>query len=341
MCPQANVSKTLLTEAGKFLCPKQQGEETVSDISKHVVSGASGFSYESTVCGYLLAKLDRNDTVIGTNNYWKFLSHVYLFNHNIADNVYLLCGDLYLEVLSKRLEQERQLLPTRYDIPWKRVTLYMRDFIEGLTLSDPTHDYTFFIDTNPSFSIYTEIALSAAELLIVPSTSDDFSLSAIKAVIQLVYGCETDDSQRMKILNEYQFGELAVKHKINLPKLHLFLNNRTTVYRTRTAAAYAAIGFEIGQILKQVYDRNSYIFANPNVKVETYMTTEQIRKRYIFDVHDVHTKGILSLHFGCPISQLEAGDYQMYGQTIKLHPIDLQDRLKKYNENITLILQML
>ncbi|CAG2249581.1 unnamed protein product [Mytilus edulis] len=131
---------------------------------------------------------------------------VQLTNRKIPSNVFLMCGDLYLEELSRRLEQERHLMPIAGNSPWKRVTLFIKDYVERLSQNG---DYVFFIDTNPSFSIYTEMAISAAERLIVPYTADDFSLSAIKAMFYLVYGIQTDENDHRRNFVEHQYYQLA------------------------------------------------------------------------------------------------------------------------------------
>lgn len=320
MCPQANVSSALLPKNYiPFIVP-HVGEQTVSTASqlKNVMIGSSGMTYEPTICGYLMAKLDRHDAIKGTIPFASFLHSVQMYNKYIPKNVYLLCGDLYLEVLSKRLEQERQLLPTNYDKPWKRVTLYIKDFIEGLNLNDPlncSHTYTFFIDTSPSFSIYTEMAISAAERLIVPFTADDFSLSAIKSMLYLVYGYKSEDTKRLDSFKESQYFWLAKHHGIRYPKLHLFVNNRATFYKDKPAVAFAAIGVEVGQILKNVFNNRSEIFAIPfPVNSPNPDPIEPFRKRYMIDLHDFHTLGIISIHHGCPMSQLQPNSYAIFGR---------------------------
>ena len=45
-----------------------------------------------------------------------------------------------------------------------------------------------FIDCNPSFSIYTQIALSAVDRLVLPVMADDSSRRAIQNAFSLVYG---------------------------------------------------------------------------------------------------------------------------------------------------------
>ncbi|CAC5386901.1 unnamed protein product [Mytilus coruscus] len=267
MCPQANVSSALLANKinpNVLLYPE---EVTVS-----------------TVCDYLLAKLKRNNTELETTNLMDFLVHVNTTNKRIPTNLYLMCGDLYLEALSRKLEQERLLQTTpANDNPWKRVTLFIKDYIEGMSRQHV--DCVFFIDTNPTFSIYTEMAISAAERLIVPFMADDFSLSAITAMFNLVYGYTTDENKRFNCLKEYQYYWLAKANNIQRPKLHLFVNNRATYYDTRASAAFSAA--EISKFLNEVYWKNEDMFSSD------FDASPGVLMDHIIDLPDFHSSGVV------------------------------------------------
>jgi chromosome partitioning protein len=47
---------------------------------------------------------------------------------------------------------------------------------------------TVFIDYNPSFSIYTQMALVSSDYLIIPVMADYSSLEGIKGIFMLLYG---------------------------------------------------------------------------------------------------------------------------------------------------------
>lgn len=305
MCPQANVSSALLAKSNSPLNPGPVDLE--------------GKRYVKTVCGYLLAKLERVSTEPGKTKLMNFLLKVNSTNKNIPTNVFLMCGDLYLEELSRRLEQERQLMAIGDNSPWKRVTLFIKDYVERLSQKG---DFVFFIDTNPSFSIYTEMAISAAEGLIVPYTADDFSLSAIKAMLYLVYGIQTDENDHRRSLVEHQFYQLAEAHQVNRPQLHLFVNNRVT-YHTRTAAAFVGIADEVKQLLNTVYEKESGIFS-------------QEQDHLCPDLHDFHSAGVISLHTGIPISKLKPGMYRVFDQEVQV-----QKNIDIYKADIGKIIEML
>ncbi|VDI17564.1 Hypothetical predicted protein [Mytilus galloprovincialis] len=305
MCPQANVSSALLARRNNPLNPGQ--------------AVLRGQQYVKTVCGYLLTKLDRVSTEPGETELMEFLTQVQLTNRNIPGNVFLMCGDLYLEELSRRLEQERHLVPIAGNSPWKRVTLFIKDYVERLSQNG---DYVFFIDTNPSFSIYTEMAISAAERLIVPYTADDFSLSAIKAMFYLVYGIQTDENDHRRNLVEHQYYQLAETHQVNRPRLHVFANNRATYY-TKSAAAFEGVALEVKQLLERVYETKPGIFS-------------QQLNDLCPNLRDFHTAGVISLHTGIPISKLTRGKYTVFSQSVQV-----QTNISTYKADIGRIIEML
>lgn len=301
MCPQANISSALLAKNNHPLNPGQVVLE--------------GRSYEKTVCGYLLAKIERVSTE--SRN---FLIKVNSENKHISKNVFLMCGDLYLEEISRRLEQERQLMAIGETSPWKKVTCFIKDFVESL---GQNRQYGFFIDTNPSFSIYTEMAISAAERLIVPYTADDFSLTAIRAMLYLVHGYQTDEDHHRRSLIEHQYYQLAKIHQVKRPQLHLFVNNRATTYHTRAAAAYSGVADEVKQLLERVYKNQSSIFTQPLDGLCPVL-------------HDFHTAEVTSIHNGIPIVSLKQGPYNVFDQ-----PVQVQKNIHIYQADIRKITAML
>ena len=68
-----------------------------------------------------------------------------------------------------------------WDKPFARVHLLLRKLISEITRDDRSH-WAVFIDTNPGFSIYTRLALLAAEQLIVPFNPDEFSVDSFSNV---------------------------------------------------------------------------------------------------------------------------------------------------------------
>ena len=79
------------------------------------------------------------------------------YNTYAPQNLFLLCGDGNLEPMAPAINEAasaKALTPTAQ--PWKWIQEIIRNFIEDITESND--EWLVFIDTNPSFSIYTQIA---------------------------------------------------------------------------------------------------------------------------------------------------------------------------------------
>ena len=180
LCPQANVSSALLRGMGNV----------------------TRLTYERKTVSFYLHQVS-NSYDLSTVNLQTFLTQVNGqngFNNQIPRNVYLLCGDIHLETVARSLEQKRNA-NLADDSSWVFVTSSVRYFIEGhfsgqsfFTPGDPAcqpgdnRGWVVFIDTNPSFSVYTEITLLAAQKLIIPVNADDFSRESLKSLLHLIYG---------------------------------------------------------------------------------------------------------------------------------------------------------
>ena len=184
LCPQANVSSALLRGRKKVALLTSQSK-TVS-FYLHQVSSSYNLS---------------------TVNLPAFLTQVSGFNNQIPPNVYLLCGDVHLETVARSLEQKRNA-NLADDRAWVFVTSSVRYFIEGHCYKyagkssftpgvacqpGDNKEWVVFIDTNRSFSVYTEIALLAAQRLIIPVNADDFSREALESLLHSVYGTAKAD----------------------------------------------------------------------------------------------------------------------------------------------------
>ena len=169
-------------------------------------------------------------------------------NPQVPANLFLLCGDMKLELVGRHLEYLRRGFDAPDDSPWLINTCSVRSFIEGSEglvdgVSQGDVEWVVFIDTNPAFSVYTEIALAAARRLIIPINSDDFSVEAVRAMLDLVYGirpqqCKEEQDQYFAAYRQYMFSSKATSYHLRLPKIHLLVNNRVTVYGTRAATAF-------------------------------------------------------------------------------------------------------
>lgn len=126
-----------------------------------------------------------------------------------------------------------------------------------------------FIDCNPSFSIYTQIGITASVKLIIPVMADDSSRRALQNVFSLVYGMNT--------IGGYQgnsYNTIALKNGLPLPKIHLVLKNRITQYMGSTSG-YRAVLQSIDDEIQVIHRQNPLFFThNWNIEeVRDFQTT--------------------------------------------------------------------
>ena len=283
LCPQANVSMALI------------GKENVDKLT----------SEGRTISFYLRQQVPLTNCSTPVDPQY-FLIQVSDFNNQIAPNVLLLCGDIHLETVARSLELERSVMISD-DSSWVSVTSSVRYFIEGDGFSKPgiinqandTRKWVVFIDTNPSFAVYTEIALLAAQRLIIPVNADDFSREAFKSLLHSVYGIAEDELPfEFKLYeNKLTFSYKARENDLRLPLIYLLIQNRATRYNSSSARAFHQLATSSFDALKCAFESN----------IECFTPKSETRNvdQYFEDIRDFHTAGIVALHHGCPLAELK------------------------------------
>ena len=234
-----------------------------------------------------------------------YLTHVSFFNDKIPKNIKLLCGDIYLEMVGRVLEQTTNAFNLGR---WGHVTSLVHQFIEevqnNMSRIGAYNDLVVFIDTSPSFSVLTEMALIAAERLIIPVNADDFSQEALKAVLYLVYGIIIDHYKMPVLFKFYSalptFNDKARMLNLRLPKIHLVINNRVTMYASSPAKAFGLMGDSILQVLRCAFIKFyplCFAFRGLN-----FSNLEDPVRDYFVEFQDLHSVGTVSLHTGCPLA---------------------------------------
>ncbi len=113
LCPQANVSETLL---GGY------------ESSPAALRELGEMQPRSTVAGYLEARL--SSPFVPLDDVSPYVSKPHDFNRDIPENLSLVCGDNLLEVLSEAIRQTSQLaLPGD---AWRRVETWLKDLVAAL-----------------------------------------------------------------------------------------------------------------------------------------------------------------------------------------------------------------
>ncbi len=236
LCPQANVSETLL---GDY-------EERPKLLRQKIEA-----SPRATVAGYLEARLNSPFRML--EDIEPYVTRPNSTNRDVPKNLYLICGDNLLELLAEPIRQTSQLT-----IPidaWSQVERWIAELVAALRFRSGDRDAVFIIDCNPSFAIYTQLAVVAATNVVVPFTADDSSRRAIENVVALLYGIGDAHTAAYARIS---FARRAKEDGLALPKLHTFVSNRVTLYEGKASKAFAAASKTISATMDGIHLR-----ANP------------------------------------------------------------------------------
>lgn len=173
----------------------------------------------------------------------------------------------------------------------------------------------FVIDCNPSFAIYTQLALTAADFVVVPFTADDSSRRAVENVVALLYGIgDAHTAAYAKI----SFAKRAKEDFVDIPKLHTFVSNRQTLYEGKPSKAFEAVSSVIKDTVDEIYTKHRTIFASPRQKPSAGF----------LEVPDYHSASIVAAMTGTPLHALKAGPREIGGERVQINP----GPLKKYRD---------
>lgn len=299
LCPQANVSETLL---GSF-------EQRAKSFDARLMR-----TPRATIAGYLEARLSSPFRMI--DDIEPYVTHPFKTNANAPRNLYLICGDNLLEIIAEAIRQTSQL-----SVPidaWKQVVSWVNELVAALRNRSAQRDSLTIIDCNPSFAIYTQLALAACKYVVVPFTADDSSRRAIENVVALLFGIGDAHSA---VYARISFAQRAIQERLDVPTLHTFVSNRVTTYEGQPSKAFAAASKSIKQTMDQVYSKHRVIFANPR----------SAPSKNFVDVPDYHSACIVAAMTGTPLYLLKPGPKVLGHERVQLN----QGPLTKYKKALT------
>jgi cellulose biosynthesis protein BcsQ len=286
MCPQANLSEFMLgglANGGSANLLQRQGKTPRCSIG--------GYFDARLPAPFSPPKFNATDYITTPSNY----------NSAIPKNIDLVCGDPLLELQAIAMNTLANA-----DLPgvnaWLGVIDWLRDFLEQV---ESVYDMVF-IDTNPSFSMYTQIALSSADRVMLPVMADDSSRRAIQNAFSLIYGLKLPS----EIYAKYTFATKLNSAGRELPKVHLVLKNRLTQYMG-SASAYAAVLSGIDDDLADLINAHGKFF------------TFDKPVNGMVDVRDFQTTGVVAFARGCPFSVMPTGKL-----TISGHRVEVKDEYR-------------
>jgi cellulose biosynthesis protein BcsQ len=283
VCPQANLSELFLgglANGGSDRLLARQGENV-----------------RATIGGYFQMRLPApfSPPTFAPHD---FITTPADYNDDIPKNVDLICGDPLLELQSNAISTlaNAQIPGTE---PWLAVVDWLRDML--VPIKDEYE--TIFIDCNPSFSIYTQIALSTTDRLVLPVMADDSSRRAIQNAFSLVYGLKLPSD----IYLAYAFATRLRQAGRALPKAHLIAKNRLTQYMQADASAYQAVLRSIDTDVTKLMSTNPDIFTFDDIG------------QGVVSIRDFQTAGVVAFAKGCPLYALKAGKPMVLGQRVTVH----------------------
>jgi cellulose biosynthesis protein BcsQ len=295
MCPQANLSEIVLGGNGS-------GTTTLQNM----LSGRN----RKTVGGYFDSRIASPHRLTGSET--EYLISASKHNRNLPKNLWLLVGDPSLELQAQVISQiGGQTLPQD---SWKNVRNWLRDLLDSCFSKLGNGNVMAFIDCNPSFAAYTELAVLAAERLIIPCSSEGSSARAIDNIGALLYG--------VGVSNTYKgvgFKAETEKFEMALPLVHSVLLNRSTLYSQKASKAFGAMFEEIKRRAKKLQRSDSTRFVSGKINFHV--------------VPDNHSVAIVCSHLGKPLYSITPGQYKVYDTKPQVNPEPL-DRYKAAVEDL-------
>jgi cellulose biosynthesis protein BcsQ len=292
VCPQANLSELLLGGlegggGGNLL--KVQGQMPRASIG-----------------GYFQMRLPRPYEG-GSFQPSAFTVQPGKFNGQIPVNIELIAGDPLLELQANAMSTlaNNQIPGTN---TWISIASWLRDL---LAIVADKYDFAF-IDMNPSFSIYTQVALAACERLVLPVMADDSSRRAIQNAFSLVFGLKLPSD----IYAQHMFATRMKTGNLPVPKVHLIVKNRITQYMG-PASGYAAV-------LKSIDDDLAVL-----IKEAPETLTFKKLALGVAEVRDFQTTGVVAFARGAPFFAMAPGKLSVGDRRVAIDKMQRDERVRE------------
>lgn len=294
-CPQSNVSEIILGGNGT-------GETNLEKFRNN----------NTTIAGYIKERYERSRSArLGTETSYFVKAKTY--NQKMPENLHLLPGDVDLDICSTLINYLGNA-PERG--AWKKSRLLLNDLMEAFEQRKEAggRRQVFFIDCNPSFANYTEMAVIASNRLIVPCTADAASVRGIVNALKLIYGVNLSDAKGYEEDVFLVFNTNAKENAISLPEIHSFVLNRSRSNLKDAATAFKSHVSEIGRVANLVQESHPDIFLNASFD-------------RVFNIKDGNTLASIINHEGTPLSALQQKKYMIYGQETQANNTQIEPLL--------------
>ena len=312
LCPQA-------TSSGMLLGGIEAGERALESLSAES-------DRPKTISGYIEDRI--TSPYVNTNTGSSYVVRVADHNEAVPPNLRLVVGDEQLEVQASRVLAATTPGPSD---AWRIVHTWISDLIADIRRQCQSAS-TVFIDCNPSFGIYTELALSAADRLIIPFSADGSSRRAVRSVLALVYGVT-----RRPGAQQSDYYLRSDEYRLPLPQIYCYVGNRLTQY-IKSAKAFRAIVNAIGDEIWAVWCDNPNVFyVHPNGSPPPG-NRKDFERMFQFEIPDANTASVVSSSLGIPIVKLSAGIKDVAGKDVMVNQIQLDRQQPAIRELASLIM---
>lgn len=305
LCPQANSSVMLLGGMPR-------GEEALEALSTGTPS--------QTISGYVSDRI--MSPYVNTRSGADYAVRVQDYNNSVPANLYLICGDEELELQSNQIQLACNAGP---DSAWQIVHTWISDLISDVSRSWNQTNTTVFIDCNPSFTIYTELAMCAADRLLIPFSADGSCKRAVKSVLALVYGI-----QRRQGDVQSDFFRNSNRFRMTTPRIYSYIGNRLTQMNSSSASAFKTV---VDAIFNEVYtvwrSRPELFYVHPQ-GAGTPTSRREFKRMFEVQINDANTASVVSGGLGIPMNLLSAGRKTFAGRS---HTVN-QSQLDRQQPNI-------
>ncbi len=294
VCPQANLSELLLG-----------GLEGGGSNSLMAVQGQSP---RATIGGYFQNRLPQPYSP-GKISPQDYIVSPRKWNKVIPKNIDLVCGDPILELQANAMSTLANANIPGTDT-WAGVASWLRDFLGECS----QYDYVF-TDLNPSFSLYTQIALAASDRIVLPVMADDSSRRAIQNAFSLLYGLRLPSP----IYSQHLFSTRMTSAGIQLPRAHLIVKNRITQYMG-AASGYRAVLDAIDDDIQEIVTNQSHLLGFSTIN------------NGVVEVRDFQTTGVVAFGLGVPFFKLMPGKRSLGGRRIAVDRKQIDDRQNEMDD---------
>lgn len=270
MCPQANVSEIILGGNGK-------GQANLEKC----------FSLDKTIASYIKKRYSEGKSkLLGYET--TFFVKAKDFNENLPENIWLLPGDSELDICSGIINylgggpERKSWINSRY---------LLLDLINSFA-NNSKKEQVYFFDCNPSFAPYTELAIIAANKLIVPCTADNASIRGLKNIFKLLYGSKEEEENQFT-----QFYEKIIENKITLPVIHRVVQNKSRSHEKNASKVFLAT---LEEMKKTIFNLKS--------GYKERISEDEI----LYNIKDGNTLAAIINHTGKLLNDITIGEHEIY-----------------------------